>query len=59
MDKATVIDTTDSDGNKNTHNAHFMFNTELMTEYGHPKIFWEAGEVLTRKSGYKLVATKL
>jgi hypothetical protein len=41
MDRATVIET-DVDGQEKTKEVHFVFNTELMTEHGDPKGFWEA-----------------
>jgi hypothetical protein len=43
MDRAIVIDT-DDDGNETSKTVHFVFNTELMTEHGDPKTFWEAME---------------
>jgi hypothetical protein len=42
MNKATVIEF-DKDGNETGEKEiHFVFNSELMTEYGEPKTFWDA-----------------
>ena len=43
MNKATIIET-DQDGKESEKEVHFVFNTELMTEYGEPKTFQEAIE---------------
>ena len=59
MSKATVIET-DQAGKESEKEVHFVFNTELMTEYGEPKIFWKRSNApeLKEISGWKLVVPK-